>query len=297
MADIFPAFLNLSSLLRRGEEQGCAPGASPFRLLEQGAGSAHFLLDAQALHPALELYGLNLEGYRFGGQVGEGLAQLVSSADHFNVGVMCRENKPILPTIKLTVSIAAGDFSYARYLPKGILLDMIVSRDALNYGKLKPSESHVWIPKMLQALKPGGLAVCQTNYLATDVYHDVPGFAKPFSILGVWNMRFGSGTASVLYFQRHTSHNAAGWFGLVSKRCLPQEPATAERGCILEAGYENPFPEDLRLWEHNVSLSAAASHAANSQRIHYAVDYHVNLMRHLRLWQEGGLPEPVAAAE
>jgi len=236
--------------------------------------------------------------------VDDTLPHLVSAADHFKVAIMCREGQPILPTIKLTVSIAKPDFSYARYIPSALPLDLILSRDALNAMKLEPNESHVYIPKMLLALKPGGMAVCQTDYGADYIYHDVPGFReKPFTILGVWNVRYDGGTVSFLYYKRRELPSGNpdwdkkraetfyySFFGLVIKRCLPGEQVTAWRGCILPQRYGNVFPQDLKLWKAPMSSWKPARREAIPERIQYAFDYHANLMKQLHLWEQGGLP-------
>jgi len=289
-----PDFFDLNARL----QLACSHGA-PFHMLEQGCGSGRFLLDAKMKFPMLQLHGVNYRGYIGYGQVDVSLPQLLSAAEHFNVTLMCSADGgvPVFPDVRLTESIAAPDFAYAHYFP-GVKFDLIVSRDALNAMKLVERESHVYIPKMLQALKPGGMAIVQTDYAANYIYHDVPGFAaKPFTIVGEWETRFDGARVSMLMYKKHEDgphwnkrRNESfyySFFGLVIRKCLPSDAAGT--GCILPRDYVNRYPGDLQVWKAPFSDWKPARKEAIPHRVQYAFDYHENLVQYLRKWEREGV--------
>lgn len=293
LAEVMPEFFSLPMFLGTA-----AAGAAKFHLLEQGCGSGRFLLETKQAFPALQLYGVNYRGYTGYGQVDGSLPQLLSAADHFNVTVMCSDGgAPVFPEVRLTESITASDFAYAHFFPS-VKFDLIVSRDALNAMKLDAGESHVYIPKMLHALKPGGLAVVQTDYAANYIYHDMPGFAaKPFTIVGEWETRFDGARVSMLMYKKHEDGQHLdkrrsesfyySFFGLVIRKCLPSD--TPGTGCILPHDYVNRYPGDLQLWKAPFSDWKPARKEAIPHRVQYAFDYHENLVQFLRKWEREGV--------
>jgi len=293
MAEVMPEFFSLPMVLATA-----AAGAAKFHLLDQGCGSGRFLLETKQAFPALQVYGTNFRGYTGYGQV-DSIPQLLSAAEHFNVTVMCSadDGAPVFPDVRLTESIAASDYAYAHYFPS-VKFDLIVSRDALNAMKLKTGESHVYIPIMLHALKPGGSAVVQTDYGANYIYHDIPGFAaKSFTIVGEWETRFDGARVSMLMYKKHEDgphwdkrRNESfyySFFGLVIRNCLPSDAAGT--GCILPRDYVNRYPGDLLVWKAPFSDWKPARKEAIPQRVQYAFDYHENLVQYLRKWERQGV--------
>lgn len=322
MVEIMPPFMDLLAILKTG----CS--TKHFQLLEQGCGSAQFLLYAKALCPSMQLHGINFEGYKGFGQA-DGFPMMLAVAEMFKTPIMCsnRTGAPAFPDVRFTSSIADSDFTYNQNFP-GLQFDVILSRDALNAMKLKPRESHVYIPKMLAALKPGGTIIAQTDYGADFIFHDLPGFEeKPFTIVGVVNVPHGKGTVSIMLYKKHEldegSDNKdwdrmrrrrfyASFFGLVIRKCLSGEPITSETGCILPTDYTNPYPEDLDLWKANFStwrpytdINYKASMTfdgkeyfkTSPRRVDYTFAYHQNLLAVLQRWQLEGIPDQVSNAD
>lgn len=319
MFQIMPPFIDLRAILKAGCSQ------ENFRLLEQGCGSGHFLLYAKGLCPSMAIYGANLKGYNFG-QADGTPAMMLAIAEYFKVPLMCNPltGDPALPDVRLTKSLASSEFNYLKIF-KRKRFDLIVSRDALGEGMLLPHESHIFIPKMLVALKPGGTIIAQTAYGADYVYHDVPGFEKKsFTILGVFNARYRQDTVSILLYKIHQQlplmYDSSDWqqnreksfpasfFGLVIRRCLPNDTSStlSDKGCIVPPDYTNPYPEDLKLW--NATFSKWQPHndpeftivytsdgrdpnAVNVSRVDYIFEYYDNLRRVLQQWTVEGIPD------
>jgi SAM-dependent methyltransferase len=288
-AQIAPAFFDLSRFLN----ESCSGGRA-LNLLEQGCGSSRFLQETKRSFPVHNLFGTNFEGYTGYGQVDGSLPQMLSAAEHFGVPVMCStaDGRPTFPDVRLTASIADPTFRYELYFP-GVQFDLILSRDALNSMKLNADESHVYIPKMLRALKPGGLVIAQTDYAADYIYHDVHGFtSKPFTIVGEWETTFDGGRVSMLLYKKHEDglhwdkrRNESfyySFFGLAMRKCLPSDGAG--RGCILPADYVNPFPADLQVWKAPFADWKPARTEVTPRRLQYAFDYHKNLLTWLSRW-------------
>jgi hypothetical protein len=83
-------------------------------------------------------------------------------AKHFNISVGCFDNgKPALPPIFETWGIQSPEYSSVL---EGRQFDLIISRHALNNGKLRPSDSAYIIPRILPLLKVGRFAMVHMLY-------------------------------------------------------------------------------------------------------------------------------------
>lgn len=293
MQEVMPIFLNLTKLF--SEYSSKTTDERSFRVLEQGCGSARGLLEAQSRFPAVRMYGTNLESYGSNskqkgyGQVDDKPASLLRIAKHFDIPLMCdAQDTPVLPFIYLTSSIVEPDFEYPFPAES---FDLILSRDSLNSMKVRDSESHVYIPLMLKAMKQGGgMAALHVEYGANLMYPQLTG--KAFTICGIYNMLFESSRVSIVVYKGEDSWHPDGnfyksWFGIVMKRCKDTDNSTKD--CIIPENSRRYAVDDIHTFQKKMSSEKLApKNEASVGRIQYAFLYMENLVRVLEIWQQNG---------
>lgn len=162
-SSVIDPFLNMSDVF--DDFATSKPGA---HVLEIGCGSGNFLLDAQSRYPSLRFSGSNFDGW--GGknvaktQIDETLQSALNVASTYNISLECRDDStPVLPRVYVRKESFIDDM-FA--LPVGRGYDLIVSRDALNVGKVNPKQADKVIPRLVKYLGEGGMAVCHLVYFA-----------------------------------------------------------------------------------------------------------------------------------
>jgi SAM-dependent methyltransferase len=306
MKEVFPDGVQLSEVI----DSACRePG---FAALEIGCGSAHSLMDMQHACPSLRLFGTNFGAYEADpGKTGMGQAtgeqsQMIAIAQHFKVPVLCDSlGEPILPTVHMAPSISDKTFSLAAVFPVQRSFDLIVSRDALNIGKVASRDSHAFIPHLLRGLRPGGLIVAHLTYGSEVYFANVPGFeAAPFHILRRTTLRHGNESVRLLLYSqqerraRNDTLNGHGLSAFLERAA--QKPAKffntiygrsfwalamekCVEHCVLDA-----VPGEVE------SLTKANLKDARLQGIdlkvqmRYSYEYYEHLLAKLKLWEEAG---------
>lgn len=291
MEEVMPYFLDLSALYAAKSKEG-----GEFRVLEQGCGSARGLLEAQSQFPAIRMHGVNFEGYgiktkqKSWGQTDGSRGQLLQVAKHFKIPLMCGlDEVPVLPVIYLTPSLADPDFEYP--FPSEFF-DLIVSRDSLNSMKLRESESHVYIPTMLTAMKKeGGMAALHLEYGANLMYPQLTG--KNFTICAIYNVLYEESRVSIMVYKGEDNwHGEANfyksWFGIVMKRCKTEE-TNISRDCIVPEAFRAGFIDDMNTFKKPMnSEKVPVRDEASVGRIKYSFLYMEHLIRVLDVWQANG---------
>lgn len=274
MKSVFPGGLSLAQLL----ETACAsPGYAVFEL---GCGSAHNLLDVLHLCPTLQVFGTNFGGYGFRkdehgfGQIHGEQSELLAAAAHFKVPVACdATGEPILPIVRLAPSVTSAHFLLKSVFP-GQTFNLILSRDALNFGKVQAQESHVFIPRLLPALRSGGLIVAHLEY-GSDVYFaKSPGYlTSPFHILIRTTLQYEGESVTLVLYALKVSKRAGlheSLWAIALEKCLKK--------CVLDA---------VR-GEAELPLITLDASATTDRELRYAIAHFENLVARIKRWEEMG---------
>ena len=140
-----PAFIDWQKLLN---------SVSNGSVLEIGTGAGRALLDLKALYPFANAFGTN--HYRDGySQIEGSIESMWNVSEHFNIPVHCNHSgSPLFPTL---LNLGKIQHEWLPLPPESF--DLIFSRHSLNDGKLEPSESHCFVPRLHKLLRPGGAAI------------------------------------------------------------------------------------------------------------------------------------------
>jgi hypothetical protein len=240
------------------------------------------MLSNQTAYPGIFFYGTNIGGYRFIQADGSSKHSL-DAAKAFNIDLMCHaDGHPILPEINLIASITSKHFRYP--FPNN-MFDLIVSRDALNMGKVTVADSYTVIPTMLSVLKLGGVAVLHLQHNRNSF------FVKPTQhtdVLSVWNVPLARS-------QSHTVHVSVVvfkideiYFTMAIKKCDPSEPITSPYGdCILPASYQSSrkdliysFPKVVKYGDQELFPKKGSG----KKHVDFAFEYMTVVYRKLNAW-------------
>ena len=153
---------------------------------------------------------------------------------------MCHiaDGHPILPEINLIPSITSKNFRFP--FPNN-MFDLIVSRDALNMGKVTVEESYTVIPTMLSVLKQGGIALLHLQHNRNSF------FVKPTQhtdVLSVWNIPLARSQSHTIMVSVVMFKIDDIYFTLALKKCpspfSPESMPSPYGDCILPASYQSP---------------------------------------------------------
>lgn len=279
MYSIMPDFYNLSTMFERAGVNG-----KPYRVFENGCGSGRFLLEAQTAFPGIFFYGTNIGGYRFIQADGSSKHSLEASKA-FNIDLMCHaDGHPILPEINLIPSITSKNFRFP--FPNNFF-DLIVSRDALNMGKVSVVDSFTVIPTMLSVLKLGGVALMHLQHNRNSF------FVKPTQhtdVLSVWNIPLARSQShtidvSVVMFKIDEIY-----FTIAIKKCDPSDPITSPYGdCILPASYQSPRKELIYSFPKVVQYGNPELYpkkGMGKKHVDFAFDYLTVVYKKLNVWKK-----------
>jgi hypothetical protein len=254
-------------------------------------------MEAQSVYPEVRFFGTNYKFYEFS-QADESELSMLQVAKHFNVEITCLHGRPILPRVFLTPSVTDPTFSMpfpSKYF------DVIVSRDALNDGKITSKESHIYIKKFIDLLSVGGTAVLLAEYGADFIFPQLG--ESPFKIISVHNFLNTDNHISMVVYKSDSRYMKAhiptsdiknfggSFFGIVLKRCDPNLTTLSSFGdCILDAStmkhvLEPGAWEVMRIAEVTRALAASAP-----RRERYAFDYVENLYSHIQQWEKDPAP-------
>jgi SAM-dependent methyltransferase len=194
-------------------------------ILEIGCGSGRALLDLKSKYPNIRAVGTNYRGYGFSQTNGSAL-HLWSVAKHFNISVVCSEDgAPAFPEIKEAEGIQHPNYTSIFGLQQ---FDLIISRHALNQGKLSPDKSVFIVPRVVSLLKVGGTAMVHLLYGA---FYESSSHAH-YPVLSITNI--GPLSASVSIILYHTRCYVENCVSALIRRCAPHASRHPLHGdCIL----------------------------------------------------------------
>jgi SAM-dependent methyltransferase len=295
--DMIPDFVDWKNLLTK-----VAFGS----VLEIGTGAGRALLDFKSTYPFAKAYGTNYKEYGFP-QIEGSNESMWNVSTYFKIQIRCDQNgNPMFPTI-----MGLGKIQH-EWLPfPSDSFDLIFSHHALNEGKLTPSESHCFIPRLHKVLKSGGMAVLHllwdtgpvSPYLAnfTDSALNIHGFkqsnqgtisqeiplSKMVTVLLIMNIVTDTGKrTSILLFQtsgsfdKGTRNHTKFCVGMIMKKCAPNAAIHRQhQDCIL--------PHDIQFDPH-VIINANSFKLKADWRIGYHKKYLANLVKFLKQWSSDG---------
>jgi hypothetical protein len=198
------------------------------------------VLQAQSKFPSLFFYGTNFGG--FSKKQADGSSKnFMEAAKHFGVDIMCYEDgRPILPEVRMSPDVGRDDFVFPFHSE---FFDLIVSRDALNHGKIKAAWAGNVIPRFLPLMKPeGGVAMLHLHWTETGFWTEKTQFTDVLSVYNIpLSQAEGHVQVSVVIFKIQEKFVTVG-----IKKCDPKVPIVSPYGdCVIPATYTNPHRPSL----------------------------------------------------
>ena len=214
-------------------------------------------------------------------------AELWSAARHYNVTLYCNsKGAPLLPRIVETESFSKPDY----IMSLNRTYDLVISRHALNNGKLLSNESCLIIPQALQLLNfKGGTAML---HLLWDAF--VPSKHSSYLIIRFFNFysKNHQQNISIILYQTFCGYGAA-CINMLVRRCPPAaEHHRASGTCLIPlAGWTDahmgnkPKTGVLDIMydslKHNLTKDKSRMYA-------YSLEYMQSLLGSLEAWKARG---------
>lgn len=226
------------------------------RFMESGCGQGSTILEIQARYPYLNTTCFNKKA----GYIGQAESKndLLKAIRHWNITLYC-DNVTGLPVLPDIIS-SWGGVQHEGYTPTfegDLAFDFIYSRDSLNFGKISHTESHLWIPAMLQVLSAdGGTAVVHLLY-TIDSLSSGPLQRKrrrmKTRVFAVYNLWYQDTPVTITL-----SHVNDELLVAVLRRCINDDTATTTTptNCFGDThlqihDYDPTFSTDVPQWNYN----------------------------------------------
>ena len=280
MQSIVPSFLNLTNLISNSHV-----------VLEHGCGSARFLLEEQDKFPHVKFIGTNYVDYAAGmfgnnvikdSQATDHPHSLLKIAHYFNTTIHCNQHGlAILPRIVLShVSITSDKYNFQLH---NASVDLIVSRDALNIGKLAQIESHAYIVKFLKLMRVGATAVLHINAYAELFWGKL---TDTFAILDVFKFTYEQHMVSVVLSKVTKINWWDNFVTMVIRICKPNDTVSSVGDCILNNQVITQFGGHMRAYKSLPKPNSTVIY--DNRHTQYDVPYYINLLSWLEKWQTKG---------
>jgi SAM-dependent methyltransferase len=250
-------------------------------VLEIGCGSGRALLDLKSKHPQLNAAGTNYKGYG-DSQTNGSEIHLWSVAKHFNISVACTaDGIPAFPVIHETVGIQHPNYSS---ILDGQKFDLIISRHALNQGKLAADQSVFIVPRIIPLLKVGGVAMVHLLFGAFDNISK----HEHYPVLSINSIGPPSETISIVLY--HTRCYRENCVSALIRRCPPDAPRHPLHGdCIVpESMTVHLPPPGWMLSEMSRAAREAPKKLKASGWLKYPLDFLTHWVQAMEQWERSG---------
>ena len=253
-------------------------------VLEVGAGDGHTAIELKSRAPQMHVDATNKASSNWAhlNQSKGSQEELWSAARHYNVPLFCdKQGQPMLPNI-----INADGFASPNYFAAlNRTYDLVISRHALNNGKIRPTESCMLIPQVLDLLKPeGGTALL---HLLWDAF--IPSNNSAFmsiAFLTVYSETHKQ-NISLYFYQTYCGHGAS-CVNMLVRRGPVGVPARNPKSCLIPYDDWVDAPMGSRPQTHIIDvIEASLKHnlsKSKQQMYTYSLQYMHTLLGSVEAW-------------